>query len=92
MGNPPKGCGNVTYKASQALVGWIEEAMNGTWFGKVGEEVDSVLASPFTIDFVNGQTNATVTATIEAGRYTPAELAEKFNQDVPFVTATVVYA
>jgi hypothetical protein len=32
--------------------------MNGTWFGAVGEEVDSVAATPFTVTFVNGQTNA----------------------------------
>jgi len=92
VGNAPKGCGATTFNASCALVTWIQDAMNGTWFGRRDEPVDSDAASPFQVTFVSGQTGAPTTATIQAGRYTPAELAEKFNQDVPFVTATVVYA
>jgi hypothetical protein len=37
-----------------------------------------VPASPFTISFTNTLTQVTETATIPAGRWTPAELAQRF--------------
>lgn len=52
--------------------------MNGTWFGIPTEAVDAVPATPFTVEFVNLLNNASETATIQAGRYTPAELAQAF--------------
>ena len=65
--------------------------MNGTWFGRSDEPVDSAAANPFVVQFVNEQTNATVTVTIDAGRYTPAEIAEQFNTKQSLVTATAFY-
>lgn len=52
--------------------------MNGTWFGKIGEAVDQVPASSFSISFTNTLTQTTETATIPAGRWKPAELAQRF--------------
>jgi len=92
VGNPPEGCGGTTYNAACSLVESLEQAMNGTWFGKAGEPVDADPASPFSVTFVDQPTNTAVTAVIEAGRYTPAELAQQFINQVSFISASVVYA
>lgn len=66
--------------------------MNGSWFGAIGETVDQVPASNFTVTFINTLTNLTEVASIRPGRYTPAELAQQFTNALTFVTATAVYA
>lgn len=92
IGNPPSGTISSPFQSSQYIVSSIEGTMNGSWFGAIGETVDQVPASNFTLTFINTLTNLTEVASIRPGRYTPAELAQQFTNALTFVTATAVYA